>query len=124
MISWKKLKSKIPHKVEVARKVFYEILWVDSFVNERTMGETRFDLKQIVVKNNLSPKDTVHTYLHEYAHAASHEHGIELTENQVLAFEETLQFILKYDNIFKGSGKNERKRKASRRVQKTRRKTR
>jgi hypothetical protein len=65
------------------------------------VGETRFDRKQIAIKDKLSPKNTVITYLHEVAHGLSAEHDMQLTENQILALEKGLYYLLKDGNLFK-----------------------
>jgi len=101
MLNWKKLTKKIPSKVQLARGKNYEIVWVDSFPDETTVGETRFTNNQIAIKKNLSPKMTVTTFLHEVLHGISAEHGVDLTEKQVLAFEKAFHYILKNGNIFK-----------------------
>lgn len=98
-IRWKTLFSKIPAKVKFGKNT-YEVLWVDSFPNEKTLGETRFDVKQIVLKTGDSAKETVHTYYHECIHALEHEYKVGLTETQVLALEKSLKDILKKGNVF------------------------
>jgi hypothetical protein len=101
-MNWKKLIQKIPSRVQLDKKCQYEIVWVDSFSDLDTLGETRFDKKQIAIKKNMSPKNTVITYLHEILHGISAEHGIELTESQVTTFEKAFYYLLKDNNIFKG----------------------
>lgn len=103
MVNWKKMVTKIPSKVQIAKNKTYEIVWIDSFENEKVLGETRFDKNQIVIKKQLSPKTTIVTYLHEVIHAVSAEHDVELTENQVLALETSFYYLLKTDNVFKGN---------------------
>jgi hypothetical protein len=101
MVNWKKLVKKIPNKVQLSKKGEYEIVWVDSFKQDNVMGETRFDRKQIAIKNKMSPKNTVITYLHEVMHGLSAEHDAQLTENQVLSLEKGLYYLLKDGNLFK-----------------------
>lgn len=100
MISWKNLKSRIPHLVKFRRKV-YEICWIDNFKDDHTLGETRFDPRQIVIKSDMGDKECVKTYLHEILHAISHEYDANLTETQVRALEDALTDVLKKGNIFK-----------------------
>jgi hypothetical protein len=109
MVNWKKLSRSIPHRVQVSPKGWYEILWVDDFKDGKTLGETRFDPKQIVLMRGQSPKMTVSVYLHEYAHAYSHEWNLNLTESQVLAFEKGLYFWLKHSNLFTKGKRNAKK---------------
>jgi len=98
-ISWKSLLTKIPAKVKFGKST-YEVLWVDAFPNEKTLGETRFDVKQIVLKKDDSAKETIHTYLHECIHALEFEYDAGLTESQVVALEKGIKDILKKGNIF------------------------
>lgn len=105
MVDWKKFNRIIPHRVQVARNAFYEILYVDSFVQDDVLGETRFDRKQIVIKDNQTPKEKVHTYIHELLHAVSEEYDVNLTEPQVQALEKALYYILKSDNVFRKAKK-------------------
>lgn len=99
-MNWEKLRKKIPHRVQIARNAWYEVLYTDDFKDGNTYGETRFDPRQIVIQNGLSPKLTVVTYLHECAHAFAAEHDINLTETQILAMEKAFYYILKDGNIF------------------------
>lgn len=101
MVNWKNLVKKIPNKVQLSKRGEYEIVWVDSFKQPDVVGETRFDRKQIAIKDKLSPKNTVITYLHEVAHGLSAEHDMQLTENQILALEKGLYYLLKDGNLFK-----------------------
>jgi len=101
MVNWKKLLKSIPHRVQISRKGFYEILYVDSFLDESTVGETRLDKKQIVLKDKQTPKESVHTYIHELLHAISDEYEVNLTENQVIALERAIYYVLKSNNVFR-----------------------
>ncbi len=101
MVNWKKLAKKIPNKVQLSKKGEYEIVWVESFKQTDVVGETRFDRKQIAIKTKMSAKNTVITYLHEVAHGISAEHEVELTENQILALEKSLYYLIKDGNLFK-----------------------
>lgn len=105
MIIWKKLVKLIPHFVTIKRKVIYEVMWTEDFLRRDHVGETRFDTRQIVIKTNQTPKETVHTYIHEVLHAVSHEYDAALTETQVLALEKALTMALIKDNIFKEKSK-------------------
>jgi hypothetical protein len=105
VVNWKALTKLIPHRVQVTRKSFYEICYVDSFVDENVLGETRFDRKQIVIKDDQHPKEKVHTYIHELLHAISAEYEVNLTETQVRALEKALYYALKSDNVFRKTKK-------------------
>jgi len=105
VINWKALTKRIPHRVQVSRKSYYEICYVDTFVDESVLGETRFDVKQIVLKDNQPHKEKVHTYLHELLHAISEEYEIGLTETQVRLLEKAVYYTMKPDNVFKKAKK-------------------
>lgn len=101
MINWKSLTNKIPHRVQLTRKSHYEVCYIDTFVDDSILGETRFDRKQIVIKDKQSPKEKVHTYIHELLHAISEEYEVGLTETQVRALEKSLYYMLKTGNVFR-----------------------
>lgn len=99
-INWKKLFKRIPPSVKIGKRT-YEIVWVDEFMGVPKLGETRFDKPQIALLIKQTPKQAVSTYLHEVLHAVSFEENVNLTENQVLALEKSLLYVLKTDNLFK-----------------------
>lgn len=113
-MAWSKLVKKIPAKVQISKKVTYNVRWADKLETKSydLYGETDLNAKQITILKNMSPKQTIETYIHECLHAFSHEYEINLTENQILAMEKTFYYVLKNDNIFKGK-RNERKRKVT-----------
>lgn len=86
---WSKVKSKIPPHVKIRSKT-YEVLWIENFKDGKTLGETRFAERQIVLLKNMKPKMAVSTFFHEILHAISFECEAELTENQVLAVEKSM----------------------------------
>lgn len=100
MINWNKLKRRIPSRVTFGNNS-YEILYIEQFSNPLTLGETRLEDKQIVLKTDQTPKELVKTYLHECLHAVSEEYEVGLTEQQILKLEDALQYILRENNIFK-----------------------
>lgn len=97
-MDWKYWLKRIPNKIQIKRKRFYEVLWADEFAH---YGETRFDKSQIVLALGQVPSETVHTYLHEVLHAISAEYDADLTERQVRALEKALYYVLKAGNLFK-----------------------
>ena len=109
-VNWLKLMQQIPNRVQVSSNIYYEILWIDAFREHDTMGETRHDMKQIVLLRNLSPKETVKTYMHEIAHVFSDYYKFSMTERQVLFFEKCLTYTLKNGNIFKSERRYDKKR--------------
>lgn len=101
-MNWKKLSKRIPNKVQVAHKTFFEVLWSPEIVGgEDCYGMCRFDPNQIVLLQGMTPKNATTTYLHEVIHAISDTHGIGLTEKQVRQIEKVLHYILKPGNILK-----------------------
>lgn len=101
MVNWRKLAKRIPHKVQIGNKNFYEILWVERFDDPEQVGEMFKDLKQIKLKIDQTNKEKVLTYLHEVIHAFSDENDIGLTESQVSKLEKSmLYYWLKTDNLF------------------------
>lgn len=101
-IKWSLFKNAIPNKVQF-KKAVYEILYTEDFLDGKTLGETRFNPHQIVLKTNESDKETFHTYIHECLHAASNEYDIGLTEGQVRKLEKSIQDWLKPGNIIADS---------------------
>lgn len=105
MVNWKALTKFIPNRVQVRRKTHYEICYIDAFVDDSVLGETRFDTKQIVLKDNQPPKEKIHTYIHELLHAISEEYEVGLTETQVRALERAIYYVLKDGNVFRKARK-------------------
>lgn len=95
MIKWNNLKKLIPSKVDMKNKCSYEVLWVKKFSDNKQLGETRYDDKQIVMSMQQGVKETVHTYFHECWHALSNEYDINLTESQVQKMEKATPYIIK-----------------------------
>lgn len=100
-VNWRRLSKQIPNRIQINKKDYYEVLWVDGFTNDQTLGETRYDVKQIVLKKNLSPKLTIVTFMHELVHCFFTEYGIALTESDVLKTEKFFYYLLKPENIFR-----------------------
>lgn len=102
IINWKKLKNQIPSSFKIKGKT-WEVLWIEEFEENndgtRNIGETRFIEKQVVLAKKLSPKLTVHTFIHEIFHVISYDTNANLTEKQVLALEKATPYLLE---IFKG----------------------
>lgn len=99
-VNWKKLVKCIPFSVQVHHNEFWEVVWVDDFPDGETIGECRYDQKQIAIKKNMSNKLSVITYLHECGHLFSDKTMANLTEAQILALENSFYYILKPNNIF------------------------
>lgn len=101
-LNWKSLYRRIPSSVQVNKKIKYVITWRrdDPSIDHDGIAYHNDD-KFIVLKLELKPKEAVHTYIHELLHAISVQYDVGLTENQVLALEKALHFILKPKNVFK-----------------------
>lgn len=99
-VNWKKLSQQIPFRIQVDKNEYWEVVWVNDFPDGETLGECRYDMKQIAIKNSLSPKEKVITFLHEIAHLFSNSTGANLTETQILSMERCFYYLLKPGNIF------------------------
>lgn len=102
-INWKKQLVKIPSQVQVAPKVYYQVVWQKDLADSRgnfIFGLTDLDNKIITIRMDMKPRITVETYWHELQHAFSEEHKINLTENQVLRSEHTLPYLLMKNNVW------------------------
>lgn len=112
MSNWKRARSKIPNMFKASSKATYEILWTEDFLTGDTLGETRFDPKQIVIKNGQSDKETVLTLVHECYHALSEEYDIGLTETQVRKLEKASPLLISFLlELFKNERPTRRKRR-------------
>lgn len=100
-IKWNQLFKRIPTQIKIKGHT-WEVLWSPTIVqDEHVMGETRFNPNQIIIKTGQTPKESVHTYIHEVLHAIDHVYGIGLTERQVILLESALSVVLKPFSIFK-----------------------
>lgn len=103
-ISWRKQVKKIPNRVQIAPKVFYDVVWQKELTDTKgspLYGVTDLSNKIITICMDMPAKVTVETYWHEITHAWSEEFKINLTENQVLNLEHILPYLLKYNNVWK-----------------------
>lgn len=87
----------MPDKVQTGPKQFCEILYADKIRgDDGTLGEARPDTRQIVISTNQSDKEKLMTAFHEYIHFLSFDYNINLTENQVLALEKAMPYLIKF----------------------------
>lgn len=103
-INWKKKVAQIPSKVQIAPRIFYEVVWQKEIVNStghHLYGVTDLTNRVITIKMDMPARLTLETYFHECIHALSEEYKLGLTENQVLAMEHALPYILKDNNFLK-----------------------
>ena len=110
-MNWKNLRNNIPSHIQAGRNGLYEVVWVESFKDNDTLGETRFDPKQIAIKLGQTNKETVATLFHEFIHSVSYEFDIILTEKQVIGLEKSIYYTFKLFEELK-NGKKVQKRKS------------
>lgn len=95
----KKLIEKIPSHIKITNRVSYELVYIPDFRDGKTLGETRFDTKQIVIKAGQTPIETAKVIIHEVFHALALENEFDLSEKQVLALEEATYSFLRLNKI-------------------------
>lgn len=83
-----------PPRLFVNAKKSYEVVHIESFKDERVVGECRPEPPQIVLKKGQTPKEEFSTLIHEVCHMLSFEGDVNLTETQVLKLEKVvLKFL-------------------------------
>lgn len=85
---------KLPHHIKIKNKVSYEVLHIDEFKDPRTLGECRYDSKQIVLKKGQSQRQEIQSLIHEILHAVSFERGIDLPHKSIYELEVALYYII------------------------------
>lgn len=85
---------KIPPRIKVKNKIEYEVVWVDEFTAPDTLGECRFNSRQIALKIGQSEKQEFKSLIHEMLHAICEERGIEISHRAIYQLEEALFYIL------------------------------
>lgn len=86
---------KIPGKVRIKSRSSYEVLFVPGFEDKKTLGECRFDTKQIVLSTNQTPEELSKTFIHELSHAIDVGYGLGLTHSQIYKLENAILKVLK-----------------------------
>lgn len=105
-LNYKKLKKNIPNKIRTAPRKKYDVLWMmekeltsnGNLVSGRTYNDTR----EIVLNTEQSEKESVLSFFHEFIHALSNDHYINLTEPQVIALEKSFPAIRELVLILEG----------------------
>lgn len=96
-IDYRRLVKNIPHQVWIKAKTSFEVLFSDTIrTDDNVLGETRFDPRQIIIKNGQSNKEMIHTLWHEALHAISDETEANLTETQVRALEKAFPAFYRF----------------------------
>lgn len=85
----------IPAHIQIAPKVWYEVVWVKEFSNKKQVGEIRYCQKQILLKLGEKEEETYSTFMHEIIHGFSAAYKLNLTEKQVLGLEKAIGAFLK-----------------------------
>jgi hypothetical protein len=85
---------KIPSRIKIKNKVAYELVSVGSFADPDTLGECRFDQRQIAIKSGQSDRQQMKTVIHEMLHAVCEERGIKISHRAIYELEDALFYIL------------------------------
>lgn len=102
-IKWHKLAKRIPARVKVGPRTYYEVLWVKQFDNKKNVGESRPGTRQIIIDDSLSSKEKVLTFFHEWLHSISDSNLTPtalLTEQQVSELETRFQDFKLFFELF------------------------
>ena len=70
---------------------------MEKFKDEKTLGECRFDQRQIALKKGMSERETIKSFIHEILHALQHERGIsrtDLTHKGIYDLEGALYYLV------------------------------
>lgn len=86
---------KIPARVRIKHNCVYEVVTIKSFADGETMGECRYDDKQIVILEGMTDTQTAKTFLHEVLHAIQYEYQAGITESQVRKLEDGIWRVLR-----------------------------
>ena len=86
--------AKIPPHLKIKNKVVYEVVWVDEFTAPDTLGECRFDKRQIALKIGQSDRQEFKSFIHEVLHAVCEERGIEVSHRAIYQLEEAIYYLL------------------------------
>ena len=85
---------KIPPHLKIKNKTVYEVVWVDEFTAPDTLGECRFNSRQIALKIGQSDKQEFKSLIHEMHHAMCEEREIKISHRAIYQLEDALFYIL------------------------------
>ena len=87
-------KPTLPSRVRIKRDITYDIVYSDD-LGADTIAECRPEpLRQIAIKNNLSNKELIKSFLHELLHAIEFEHDLKISHSLVHELEEPIYKVL------------------------------
>lgn len=96
---------KIPSRIRIKPKVFYEVVFIPEFPVSKsgyhTYGECRFGEKQIVIAMNQSETEMLKTLIHEVFHAMEREYKIEIPHQAIHQLESSVLAVLKLNKWIK-----------------------
>ena len=93
--------SKLPHRIRLSSKDYYNVVVVPRFQDERDLGHCDYDQKEIRLSvTGRSEKTVVGTLLHESLHYISWKFKLGLTESQVAGLEDGLIALFKLNTTF------------------------
>jgi hypothetical protein len=96
---------KIPHKVRIKPKVFYEVVFVDRFDDPNQYGECFHSdhekdvVRQIRIKANMSPMMTRQTFWHELLHAFEFEYEIAIKHSSIFELQVCLERFFRINKL-------------------------
>lgn len=67
---------------------------MEKFKDEKTLGECRYDQKQIAIKIGLSERQTTKTFLHEICHAIFYERDLKIRHKDVYKLEQAIYYMV------------------------------
>lgn len=86
---------KIPHKVRIKGRIFYEVVWVDRFDDPECGGLCHKENRMIYLLKGLSDSRTTEVFIHEVLHAMEFEWGIVMPHRVVEQLEQAIVKLLK-----------------------------
>ena len=87
--------AKIPSSIRIKRNIKYDIVYQDLIGGDpNCLGMCDPNTKHIYIKNGLSKREELKTYIHECAHSLFDENNIKISHRDVYKIEEALYRLL------------------------------
>jgi hypothetical protein len=86
-------------RLKIKSKVEYELVYLESFKDAETLGECRFDAKQIAIKKGQSSLQEKKTLIHEILHAVCFERDIKIPHESIYKLESALIYLLSRNDL-------------------------